>query len=50
MQDDTDPGLSITPTYQVRPGMATAINTGRPVVGILREQGVNGHVEMAAGV
>ena len=48
LQDDTDPGLSITPTYQVRPGMATAINTGRPVVGILREQGVNGHVEMAA--
>ena len=48
LQDDTDPGLSITPTFQVSPGMATAINTGRPVVGILREQGVNGHVEMAA--
>ena len=110
LQDDTDPGLSITPTYQVspistthphpehpshhsrasgnpvnqpspdmdklstgfrvkpgmtaasnsgkpgmtaasntgKPGSTTAINTSRPVVGILREQGVNGHVEMAA--
>ena len=48
LQDDTDPGLSITPTFQVKPGMATASNSGRPVVGILREQGVNGHVEMAA--
>ena len=88
LQDDTDPGLSIMPTYQVspiptsylhtghipyhsrasgnpvsqhslstdnhstgfrvKPGMATAINTCRPSVGILREQGVNGHVEMAA--
>ncbi len=88
LQDDTDPGLSIMPTYQVssiptthphiehppyhsrasgnpvsghslytdnhstgfrvKPGMATAINTCRPAVGILREQGVNGHIEMAA--
>ena len=31
-----------------KPGMTAAINTGRPAVGILREQGVNGHVEMAA--
>ena len=94
LQDDTDPGLSIMPTYQVsstptthppyhsrasgkpvkqpssdmddlstgfrvkpgkananntgKPDIATGINTARPSVGILREQGVNGHVEMAA--
>ncbi len=45
--DPDDPGLSlhapITPTR-----FASAVNTSRPQIAILREQGVNGHVEMAA--
>ena len=36
-----------TATDTGKPGMAV-INRARPSVGILREQGVNGHVEMAA--
>ena len=47
LQDLTDPGLSLAPAFQIdRP--APYVNTARPSVGILREQGVNGHVEMAA--
>ncbi len=43
--DKSDPGLSPTVTFD-----PTEISTlpGRPRVAILREQGVNGHVEMAA--
>ena len=65
IQDLTDPGLSIMPTYQTQhpPGYsprhcrasgkpsgrpALTSRQSRPAVGILREQGVNGHVEMAA--
>ncbi|MCP5249133.1 MAG: phosphoribosylformylglycinamidine synthase [Candidatus Accumulibacter sp.] len=48
--DTTDTGLSVTLTFD--PGddvAAPLLNTGaRPRVAILREQGVNGHVEMAA--
>ncbi len=47
LQDDADPGLSITPTFKINKPTAV-IKTSRPRVGILREQGVNGHVEMAA--
>ena len=47
LQDDTDPGLSITPGFKINKP-AALINTSRPRIGILREQGVNGHVEMAA--
>ncbi|WP_251977656.1 phosphoribosylformylglycinamidine synthase [Salinicola avicenniae] len=45
-----DPGLSATPTFDVDEDIAAPfINSGvRPRVAILREQGVNGHVEMAA--
>ncbi len=54
--DRSDPGLHAKITYDFRnsilqtttPGKR-AINVGaRPKVGILREQGINGHVEMAA--
>ncbi len=45
-----DPGLSAELTFDVSEDIAAPyINTGRdPVVAILREQGVNSHVEMAA--
>jgi phosphoribosylformylglycinamidine synthase len=43
----TDPGLSCTPAFV--PGEAPQVLTGtRPAVAVLREQGVNGQVEMAA--
>lgn len=40
-----DPGLSVHCTFQFQ---APAINTTRPQLAILREQGVNGQLEMAA--
>ncbi|MAM56055.1 MAG: phosphoribosylformylglycinamidine synthase [Salinicola sp.] len=45
-----DPGLSASPTFDVDDDVAAPyIQTGvRPRVAILREQGVNGHMEMAA--
>ncbi|MCZ6830825.1 MAG: phosphoribosylformylglycinamidine synthase [Gammaproteobacteria bacterium] len=45
-----DPGLSVQLSYQPDEDIAAAfIATGvRPRVAVLREQGVNGHVEMAA--
>ena len=47
LQDPADPGLSLALTFEPTP--APFIHTGaRPAVAILREQGVNGHVEMAA--
>src|SRR5699024_5290355 len=48
--DQEDPGLSAKLTYDVDLDItAPYINTGsRPRVAVLREQGVNGHVEMAA--
>src|SRR5690554_193531 len=49
-QDLNDPGLSATLSFDSEEDVAAPyINTGRdPVVAILREQGVNSHVEMAA--
>ncbi|GAB2778864.1 phosphoribosylformylglycinamidine synthase [Halomonas shantousis] len=49
--DLRDPGLSATLTFDVDEDIAAPfVNAGsRPRVAILREQGVNGHVEMAAG-
>ncbi len=44
--DAADPGLHASLTYDVNE--APAILRGRPKIAILREQGVNGHVEMAA--
>ena len=63
LQDDNDPGLSIVngnPANQAAPATdacstgsrnkpaSAAVNVARPALGILREQGVNGQVEMAA--
>ncbi len=47
--DSTARGLAAHLTFDPKQGVAPAIRTGaRPRVAILREQGVNGHVEMAA--
>ena len=50
LQDLSDPGLSAELTFDLASNPAThAILSGaRPRVAILREQGVNGHMEMAA--
>ena len=49
LQDDQDPGLSATLTFDPQEDItAPFVHTQRPKVTILREQGVNGHVEMAA--
>ncbi|MBW6390816.1 phosphoribosylformylglycinamidine synthase [Billgrantia antri] len=46
--DGRDPGLSASPTFEVDEDVAAPfVNTARPAVAILREQGVNGHLEMA---
>lgn len=45
LADAADPGLSPKVTFDMAP---LASLPGRPRVAILREQGVNGHVEMAA--
>ena len=44
--DADDAGLSFSLTYD--PGETFAIGGARPRIAVLREQGVNGHVEMAA--
>ncbi|SDF83196.1 phosphoribosylformylglycinamidine synthase [Onishia taeanensis] len=47
--DARDPGLSATPSFDVDEDItAPFVNLARPPMAILREQGVNGHVEMAA--
>lgn len=47
--DDQDPGLSAELSFDVNDNVAAAFaNASKPKVAILREQGVNGHVEMAA--
>lgn len=43
--DESDPGLPATPSFEVT-AAAPAVNTTRPSVAVLREQGVNGHAEM----
>ena len=46
--DARDPGLSATPSFDVNDDIAAPfINTTRPAMAVLREQGVNGQVEMA---
>ncbi|PRY66823.1 phosphoribosylformylglycinamidine synthase [Vreelandella songnenensis] len=45
--DARDPGLSATPTFDVNEDIsAPFVNLARPAMAILREQGVNGQVEM----
>ncbi len=47
--DESDPGLHANLTYDPRKNIITpALLKTRPAIAILREQGVNGHVEMAA--
>jgi phosphoribosylformylglycinamidine synthase len=47
--DATDPGLQVKLTYDLNKNVvAPALLKLRPPIAILREQGVNGHVEMAA--
>ncbi len=47
--DDNDPGLSASLSFDINAEMITPLSRKlRPKVAILREQGVNGHVEMAA--
>ena len=47
--DDNDPGLHTKLTFDVNKDItAPYIKTAKPKIAILREQGVNGHVEMAA--
>ena len=49
LSDDTDPGLHAHLTFKVDDSSLPMIASGaRPRVAILREQGVNSHVEMAA--
>ncbi len=44
-----DPGISYSPTFDVNEDISFPyINLTQPKVAILREQGVNGHIEMAA--
>ncbi|WP_043528160.1 phosphoribosylformylglycinamidine synthase [Litchfieldella xinjiangensis] len=46
--DDRDPGLSAHATFDVDEDIAAPfVNLARPAVAILREQGVNGQMEMA---
>ncbi|WP_136069203.1 phosphoribosylformylglycinamidine synthase [Modicisalibacter radicis] len=52
--DLRDPGLSATPTFDVDEDVAApfvgapSVNVARPRMAVLREQGVNGQLEMAA--
>ena len=48
--DESDPGISLRLTFDLRQDPTTSIvrSGARPRVAILREQGVNGQVEMAA--
>ncbi|MDR9440829.1 MAG: phosphoribosylformylglycinamidine synthase, partial [Halomonas sp.] len=46
--DGRDPGLSAQPTFEVDEDIAAPyVNAARPAVAVLREQGVNGQLEMA---
>ncbi|MDD2724790.1 MAG: phosphoribosylformylglycinamidine synthase [Methylovulum sp.] len=47
--DDNDPGLHAALSFPINEDIsAPFLNLSRPKIAILREQGVNGHVEMAA--
>jgi phosphoribosylformylglycinamidine synthase len=46
--DPKDPGLSAKLTFELPKERRAGARTGRPKVAVLREQGVNGHREMAA--
>ena len=46
--DAADPGLHVTLTYDPNEKISPALLRSRPKIAILREQGVNGQMEMAA--
>ncbi len=47
--DDNDPGLHVALSFAINEDVAKhLVSAERPKIAILREQGVNGHVEMAA--
>src|SRR5450759_4140273 len=46
--DADDPGLHVKLTYDLNENIGKRFLLGRPRIAILREQGVNGQVEMAA--
>jgi phosphoribosylformylglycinamidine synthase len=46
--DVADPGLHVKLTYDLNENIGPALLRNRPKIAILREQGVNGQVEMAA--
>ena len=49
--DERDPGLNVKATFElssVTRGSSASLGDAHPRVAILREQGINGHVEMAA--
>ncbi|OQK18171.1 phosphoribosylformylglycinamidine synthase [Methyloprofundus sedimenti] len=46
--DNKDPGLTASLSFDVTENIAAPFAAVRPRVAILREQGVNGHIEMAA--
>jgi phosphoribosylformylglycinamidine synthase len=46
--DENDPGLTFKLTYDPDAKVSKAISKTKPKIAILREQGVNGHIEMAA--
>jgi phosphoribosylformylglycinamidine synthase len=48
--DPKDPGLSAHLTFDLPVERRAGARTGRPKVAVLREQGVNGHREMAAAL
>ena len=50
IEEITDPGISVDLTFDPDEDVAAPfVNTGaRPRIAVLREQGINGHVEMAA--
>ena len=48
IQDDQDPGLHANLSFNIDEDISAPYADVRPKVAILREQGVNGHVEMAA--
>jgi phosphoribosylformylglycinamidine synthase len=49
MIDLTDPGLHVSASFEPAPPIAVPmVMARRPRIAVLREQGVNGHVEMAA--
>ena len=46
--DDRDPGLFAQLSFDINDNIVSHLHGHRPQIAILREQGVNGHVEMAA--